>query len=67
MKPIQWYIKIQSRKRNNMALLGREDKPVKLKNGTFLGKGSKQRPIKDRKKFEENWDAIFSKGTKSKD
>lgn len=67
MKPIQWYIKIQSRKRNNMALLGREDKPVKLKSGTFLGKGSKQRPIKDRKKFEENWDAIFSKGTKSKD
>ena len=41
-----------------MALLGREDKPVKLKSGTFLGKGSKQRPIRDRKKFEENWDAI---------
>ena len=50
-----------------MALLGKEDKPLKVKSGTFLGKGSKQRPIKDRKKFEENWDAIFNKGTKSKD
>ena len=25
------------------------------------GKGSAQRPIADRKKFEENWDAIFNK------
>tara|TARA_R100001015_G_C4545137_1_gene108276 strand:+ start:239 stop:391 length:153 start_codon:yes stop_codon:yes gene_type:complete len=50
-----------------MALLGSETKPLKVKTKTFLGKGSKQRPIKDRKKFEENWDAIFSKGTKSKD
>jgi hypothetical protein len=25
------------------------------------GKGSKPRPIKNRKKFEENWDKIFSK------
>ena len=32
-----------------MALLGREDKPVKLKSGTFLGKGAKQRPIRSKK------------------
>ena len=25
------------------------------------GKGDKPRPIPDRKKFEENWDAIFKK------
>ena len=25
------------------------------------GKGSKPRPIEDRKKFEDNWDKIFSK------
>lgn len=67
MKPIQWYIKIQLRKRNKMALLGSETKPLKVKTKTFLGKGSKQRPIKDREKFAKNWDAIFSKGTKSKD
>ena len=27
------------------------------------GKGSAPRPIVDRKKFEENWDAIFGKNT----
>jgi len=26
-----------------------------------MSKGSKQRPIKDRKKFEENWEKIFKK------
>ena len=26
------------------------------------GKGSRQRPIADRKTFEENWDAIFGVG-----
>ena len=25
------------------------------------GKGSKQRPIEDKKKFEDNWDRIFGK------
>ena len=25
------------------------------------GKGSKQRPTKDQKKFDDNWDAIFGK------
>jgi len=25
------------------------------------GKGSKPRPVSDRKKFEDNWDAIFGK------
>jgi len=25
------------------------------------GKGSKPRPVSDRKKFEDNWDAIFNK------
>nr|DAU83291.1 MAG TPA: hypothetical protein [Caudoviricetes sp.] len=28
------------------------------------GKGSKQRPIEDRKRFEDNWDQIF--GSKKK-
>ena len=28
---------------------------------THGGKGSKPRPIFDRKKFEDNWDAIFGK------
>ena len=27
------------------------------------GKGSAQRPVTDRKKFEKNWDAIFGKGS----
>jgi hypothetical protein len=31
---------------------------------THGGKGSKPRPIEDKKKFEDNWDAIF--GTKDK-
>lgn len=31
---------------------------------TSYGKGSAQRPIEDRKKFNDNWDAIF--GAKSK-
>ena len=26
-----------------------------------MSKGSKQRPIEDRKQFEENWDRIFNK------
>jgi len=25
------------------------------------GKGSKQRPVKDQKQFDENWDRIFGK------
>jgi hypothetical protein len=25
------------------------------------GKGSKPRPVSDRKKFDDNWDAIFNK------
>ena len=29
--------------------------------GIRLGKGSKPRPVSDRKKFEDNWDAIFGK------
>ena len=28
------------------------------------GKGSKPRPIEDRKKFEDNWDKIFGKKEK---
>ncbi len=28
---------------------------------THGGKGSKQRPTVDKKKFEDNWDAIFGK------
>jgi len=31
---------------------------------THGGKGSGQRPIADRKKFEDNWDAIFGKKDK---
>lgn len=27
----------------------------------MAGKGSRPRPIKDRKQFEENWDKIFNK------
>ena len=30
------------------------------------GKGSKPRPIPDRKKFEDNWDSIFKKKEKCK-
>jgi len=30
------------------------------------GKGDKPRPIPDRKKFEENWDAIFKKNQEKK-
>ncbi len=30
------------------------------------GKGSKQRPIQDRKQFEDNWDKIFGKKDKDK-
>ena len=29
------------------------------------GKGSAQRPVADRKKFEENWDAIFGSDNSS--
>jgi hypothetical protein len=31
-----------------------------------MGKGSKPRPIPDRKKFEENWDKIFGNKKKEK-
>ena len=31
---------------------------------THGGKGSKQRPTVDKKKFEDNWDAIFGKKDK---
>jgi len=31
---------------------------------THGGKGSKQRPTKDQKKFDNNWDAIFGKKDK---
>jgi hypothetical protein len=30
------------------------------------GKGDKARPIKDRKKFDENWDKIFGDKNKKK-
>jgi len=30
-----------------------------------MSKGSKQRPIEDKKKFDENWDRIFGKRIKS--
>ena len=30
-----------------------------------MSKGSKPRPIQDRKKFEENWDKIFNKQKKA--
>ena len=30
------------------------------------GKGSKPRPISDRKQFEDNWDKIFGKKEKEK-
>jgi len=29
-----------------------------------MSKGSRQRPINDRKKFDENWDRIFGKKKK---
>lgn len=31
-----------------------------MSNSWHGGKGSKPRPIEDRKKFEDNWDAIFA-------
>lgn len=31
------------------------------------GKGSKPRPMEDRKKFEDNWDKIFGKKDKEKE
>jgi len=31
-----------------------------------MSKGSKQRPISDRKKFDENWDKIFKKKKEKK-
>ena len=46
-----------------MALLGNEDKPLKVKTKTFLGKGSKQRPY-NVKKYQENFDRIFNKNKK---
>lgn len=33
----------------------------------FKGKGSKQRPIKDQKQFDDNWDRIFGKKKNVKD
>lgn len=33
--------------------------------GWHGGKGSKARPIEDRKKFEDNWDLIFAKKPKA--
>lgn len=33
----------------------------------FKGKGSKQRPIKDQKQFDDNWDRIFGKKKNDKD
>ena len=33
----------------------------------FKGKGSKQRPIKDQKQFNDNWDRIFGKKKNVKD
>lgn len=35
-----------------------------MSNPSHGGKGDKQRPIKDRKKFDANWDKIF--GNKKK-
>ena len=34
---------------------------------THGGKGSKQRPTVDKKKFEDNWDAIFGKKDNQQD
>jgi len=34
---------------------------------THGGKGSNSRPIPDRDKFSDNWDAIFGKKNKNKD
>ena len=31
------------------------------------GKGSKPRPVSDRKQFEDNWEAIFGKKTEVKE
>jgi hypothetical protein len=33
----------------------------------FNGKGSNQRPVRDRKQFEDNWDKIFGNKDKPKD
>jgi hypothetical protein len=32
-----------------------------MSNSWHGGKGSKQRPIEDKKRFEDNWDRIFKK------
>ena len=48
-----------------MPLLGKEEKPLKIKTKTLVGKGSKPRPIKDKAQFDKNWDAIFGQGTKT--
>lgn len=32
-----------------------------------MGKGSKPRPIQDRKQFEDNWDRIFGQKKENKD
>jgi hypothetical protein len=37
-------------------------KRIKMSNGQWSGgKGSKPRPITDKKQFEDNWDKIFKK------
>ena len=33
---------------------------MKISNQWHGGKGSKQRPVRDRKQFEDNWDKIFA-------
>lgn len=33
----------------------------------FKGKGSKQRPVRDRQQFEDNWDKIFGNKNKPQD
>lgn len=35
-----------------------------MSNTPFTGKGSRQRPVKDRKQFEDNWERIFGKKPK---
>jgi len=37
-----------------------------MRGQTQYGKGSAQRPTKDTKKFDDNWDAIFNKDKSKK-
>lgn len=41
-------------------LLGKEDKPLKVRSSTFRGKGSWHRPG-DNKKYMDNYEKIFGK------